>query len=68
LPERAAHDVPEPPPDVTLCDSIRRFKGLEKVAGRVRPIATHPRGSAQPLVPDDPLAQPAGRLIAPRRS
>jgi hypothetical protein len=26
----AAGDVPEPPPDVIVCDSIRRFKGLEK--------------------------------------
>ncbi len=26
----AAVDVPEPPPDVVLCDSIRRFKGLER--------------------------------------
>jgi hypothetical protein len=26
----AAHDVPEQPSDVILCDSIRRFKGLEK--------------------------------------
>jgi hypothetical protein len=26
----AAEDVPEPPPDVVLCDSIRRFKGLER--------------------------------------
>jgi hypothetical protein len=26
----AAGDVPEPPKDVVLCDSIRRFKGLER--------------------------------------
>lgn len=26
----AADDVPEPPADVVLCDSIRRFKGLER--------------------------------------
>ncbi len=26
----AADDVPEPPKDVVLCDSIRRFKGLER--------------------------------------
>ncbi len=26
----AAADVPEPPPDVILCESIRRFKGLER--------------------------------------
>jgi hypothetical protein len=26
----AFEDVPEPPPDVVLCDSIRRFKGLER--------------------------------------
>ena len=26
----AAGDVPEPPPDVILCESIRRFKGLER--------------------------------------
>ena len=26
----AADDVPEPPPDVVLCDSVRRFKGLER--------------------------------------
>jgi len=26
----AAADVPEPPPDVVLCESIRRFKGLER--------------------------------------
>ena len=26
----AAEDVPEPPKDVVLCDSIRRFKGLER--------------------------------------
>ena len=26
----AAEDVPEPPMDVVLCDSIRRFKGLER--------------------------------------
>jgi hypothetical protein len=26
----AAGDVPEQPPDVVLCDSIRRFKGLER--------------------------------------
>ncbi len=26
----AADDVPEPPPDVVLCESIRRFKGLER--------------------------------------
>ncbi|MEP6638991.1 MAG: ATP-binding domain-containing protein, partial [Chloroflexota bacterium] len=26
----AATDVPEPPPDVILCESIRRFKGLER--------------------------------------
>ena len=26
----AADDVPEPPSDVVLCDSIRRFKGLER--------------------------------------
>jgi hypothetical protein len=25
-----AEDVPEPPKDVVLCDSIRRFKGLER--------------------------------------
>jgi len=25
-----AGDVPEPPPDVVLCESIRRFKGLER--------------------------------------
>jgi len=25
-----AGDVPEPPPDVILCESIRRFKGLER--------------------------------------
>lgn len=27
---RSATEVPEQPPDVILCDSIRRFKGLEK--------------------------------------
>jgi hypothetical protein len=26
----AADEVPEPPPDVVLCDSVRRFKGLER--------------------------------------
>ena len=26
----AADDVPEQPPDVVLCDSVRRFKGLER--------------------------------------
>jgi hypothetical protein len=26
----AAGDVPEQPPDVVLCDSVRRFKGLER--------------------------------------
>ena len=26
----AAEDVPEPPKDVVLCESIRRFKGLER--------------------------------------
>ena len=26
----AAEAVPEPPTDVVLCDSIRRFKGLER--------------------------------------
>jgi hypothetical protein len=26
----AANDVPEAPPDVVLCESIRRFKGLER--------------------------------------